>query len=207
MASRLIERRPRRGQAASLDMPTDLSRAAVAAISETLRQLLADVFALYVKTKNFHWHMCGAHFREYRLLLDEQAMEILAMTDTIAERARKIGGTTLRSIGDIAQLQRLLDNDEQSVTPQSMLEELAADSRCLTRLMRAAHEVCEEFKDVATASLIEIWIDEAERRTWFLHETLHDPSREPANSMVPNSGKRRARIETNSDYRVEPAGR
>jgi starvation-inducible DNA-binding protein len=173
MASRRIEKLPRRGQTASLDMPTDLSRAAVAAISETLRQLLADVFALYVKTKSFHWHMGGPHFRDYHLLLDEQAREILAMTDTIAERARKIGGTTLRSIGDIAQHQRLLDNNEQSVPSQSMLEELAADSRCLTKFMRAAHEICEEFKDVATASLLEIWIDEAERRTWFLHETVH----------------------------------
>jgi starvation-inducible DNA-binding protein len=154
-------------------MPTDLSRAAVAAISETLRQLLADVFALYVKTKCFHWHMNGRHFRDYHSLLDEQAREVLAMTDMIAEKARKVGGTTLRSIGDIAQHQRLLDNKEQSVTPQSMLEELVADSRCLTKLMRAAHEVCEEFKDVATASLFEVWIDEAERRTWFLHETLH----------------------------------
>jgi starvation-inducible DNA-binding protein len=177
MASWQIEKLARRRQAASLDMPTDLSRAAVAAISETLRQLLADVFALYVKTKSFHWHMSGPHFRDYHLLLDEQAAEILAMTDAIAERARKIGGTTLRSIGDIAQHQRLLDNSEQSVAPQSMLEELAADSRCLTRFMRAAHDVCEEFKDVATAGLLETWIDEAERRSWFLHETVrgHKP--------------------------------
>jgi starvation-inducible DNA-binding protein len=164
---------PRRGTVASLGRPTDLSPAAVAAISETLRQLLADVFALYVKTKNFHWHMSGPHFRDYHLLLDEQAAEIFAMTDTIAERARKIGGTTLRSSGDIAQHQRLLDNNDQSLTPPNMLEELVADNRCLTKLMRAAHDVCDEFKDVATASLLEVWIDEAERRTWFLHETLH----------------------------------
>jgi len=156
-----------------MDTPTDLSPAAVAAISETLRQLLADVFALYVKTKNFHWHINGPHFRDYHLLLDEQAAEIFAMTDPIAERARKIGGTTLRSISDIVQHQRLLDNNEQSATPKAMLEELAADSRCLTKLMRAAHEVCDEFKDVATASLLEVWIDEAERRTWFLYETVH----------------------------------
>jgi starvation-inducible DNA-binding protein len=155
-----------------MDTPTDLSPAAVAAISETLRQLLADVFALYVKTKNFHWHINGPHFRDYHLLLDEQAAEIFAMTDPIAERARKIGGTTLRSISDIVQHQRLLDNNEQSATPKAMLEELAADSRCLTKLMRAAHEVCDEFKDVATASLLEVWIDEAERRTWFLYETV-----------------------------------
>jgi starvation-inducible DNA-binding protein len=117
--------------------------------------------------------MSGPHFRDYHLLLDEQAAEIFAMTDPIAGRARKIGGTTLRSIGDIAHHQRLLDNDEQSATPKSMLEELFADSRCLTKLMRAAHDVCDEFKDVATASLLEVWIDEAERRTWFLHQTLH----------------------------------
>jgi len=137
-----------------------------------LRQLLADVFALYLKTKNFHWHMSGSHFRDYHLLLDEQATEIFAMTDPIAERSRKIGGTTLRSIGDIAQHQRLFDNNEQSVTPKAMLEELVADSRCLTKLMRAAHDVCNEFRDVATVSLLEVWIDEAERRTWFLYEAV-----------------------------------
>ena len=162
-----------KGIPVSLNTPTDLSPTAVAAISETLRQLLADVFALYLKTKNFHWHMSGSHFRDYHLLLDEQATEIFAMTDPIAERARKIGGVTLRSIGDIAQHQRLLDNNEQSATPEAMLEELVADSRCLTKLMRAAHDVCDEFKDVATASLLEAWIDEAEHRTWFLHETVH----------------------------------
>jgi len=172
MTSRQISKPQERGTVASMDTPTDLSPAAVAAISETLRQLLADVFALYVKTKNFHWHINGPHFRDYHLLLDEQAAEIFAMTDPIAERARKIGGTTLRSISDIVQHQRLLDNNEQSATPKAMLEELAADSRCLTKLMRAAHEVCDEFKDVATASLLEVWIDEAERRTWFLYETV-----------------------------------
>jgi starvation-inducible DNA-binding protein len=171
MVAKQIDRPIRGGQTSSPDTPTDLSQAAVAAISEALRQLLADIFALYVKTKNFHWHVSGPHFRDYHLLLDEQATEILAITDIVAERARKIGGTTLRSIGDIAKHQRLLDNDEQFVTPQSMLEELAADSRCLTKFMRAAHEVCEEFKDVATASVLENWIDEAERRTWFLWET------------------------------------
>jgi len=174
MTSRQMRKPLKGGIAVSLDIPTDLSPAVVAAISEVLRQLLADVFALYVKTKSFHWHMSGPHFRDYHLLLDEQAAEILAMTDPIAERARKIGGTTLHSIGDIAQLQRLLDNDEQSTTARSMLEELSADSLCLTKLMRAAHDVCVEFNDVATASLLGIWIDEAERRTWFLHETLHD---------------------------------
>lgn len=168
-------RKPLNGRtAASLDVPTDLSPAAVAAISASLRQLLADVFALYVKTKNFHWHMSGPHFRDYHLLLDEQAAQILAMTDPIAERTRKIGSTTLHSIADIAQHQRLLDNSEQAVSPKIMLEELAADSRCLTKLMRATHEVCDEFEDVATASLLEDWIDEAEHRTWFLYEVAHD---------------------------------
>ena len=172
MKSRQTRRPLKGGIAVSLGSPTDLSSAAVAAISETLRQLLADVFALYVKTKNFHWHMSGPHFRDYHQLLDEQAAEIFAMTDPIAERARKIGGTTLRSIGDIAQHQRLLDNNEPSATPAGMLEELVADSRCLTKLMRAAHDICDEFKDVATASLLEVWIDEAERRTWFLYEAV-----------------------------------
>jgi starvation-inducible DNA-binding protein len=173
MTSRQMKQSLVKGIPAGLNPPTDLSPAAVAAISETLRQLLADVFALYLKTKSFHWHMSGPHFRDYHLLLDEQAAEIFAMTDPLAERARKIGGTTLRSIGDIAQHQRLLDNNEQSATPTAMIEELVADNRCLTKLMRAAHDVCDEFKDVATASLLEIWIDAAERRTWFLHETVH----------------------------------
>jgi len=173
MRSKQMKQSLAKGIPAVLNTPKDLSPAAVAAISETLRRLLADVFALYLKTKNFHWHMSGSHFRDYHLLLDEQAAEILAMTDPIAERTRKIGGTTLRSIGDIAQHQRLLDNDEQSATPKGMLEELAADSRCLTKLMRATHDVCDEFKDVATASLLEVWIDEAERRTWHLYETVH----------------------------------
>jgi starvation-inducible DNA-binding protein len=173
MTSKQMKQSLVKGIPASLNTPTDLSQAAVAAISETLRQLLADVFALYLKTKNFHWHMSGPDFRDYHLLLDEQATEIFAMTDPIAERARKIGGTTLRSITDIAQHQRLLDNNEQSVAPKAMLEELVADSRCLTKLMRAAHDVCDEFKDVATASLLEVWIDEAERRTWFLYEVVH----------------------------------
>lgn len=173
MTSKQMKQSLVKNMPASLNTPTDLSSAAVAAISETLRQLLADVFALYMKTKSFHWHMSGAHFRDYHLLLDEQATEIFAMTDPIAERARKIGGTTLHSIGDIAKHQRLLDNNEESAAPEAMLEELVADSRCLTKLMRAAHEVCDEFKDVATASLLEVWIDEAERRTWFLYETVH----------------------------------
>lgn len=149
---------------------TDLSGDAVEEISSNLRRLLADVFALYVKTKNFHWHMSGQHFRDYHLLLDEQSTQIFAMTDEIAERARKIGGTTLRSIGDIAKNQRLKDNNKEDVSPQEMLSELCDDNQQLTRSLRATHEVCDRHNDVATASLIENWIDESERRTWFLAE-------------------------------------
>ncbi|PYQ51337.1 MAG: DNA starvation/stationary phase protection protein [Acidobacteria bacterium] len=152
----------------------DLSRTAVTEISGVLRQLLADVFALYLKTKNFHWHMSGPHFRDYHLLLDEQADQVFAMTDAIAERARKIGGRTLRSIADIARHQRLRDNDEELVGPGEMLRELMADNQHLTRNLRATHGVCEEHDDVATASLIEVWIDETERRTWFLSETQRE---------------------------------
>jgi starvation-inducible DNA-binding protein len=156
----------------SSDTPTDLSRDAVAEISSDLRQLLADVFALYVKTKNFHWHMSGQHFRDYHLLLDEQATQIFAMTDDIAERARKIGGTTLHSIGDIAKNQRLKDNNKESVSPMEMITELCEDNQQLTRSLRATHGVCDRHNDVATASLIEVWIDETERRTWFLSEII-----------------------------------
>ena len=155
----------------ALERPTDLDRKDVSEISSSLRQLLADVFALYVKTKNFHWHMSGQHFRDYHLLLDEHSDQIFAMTDDIAERARKIGGTTIRSIGDIAEHQRLKDNDEELVTPGDMLAELCADNQRLTRFLRSAHELCERHHDIATASLIETWIDQAERRTWFLAET------------------------------------
>ena len=172
MTSRQAKRSERQDKQASRDRPTDLSAVGVAAVSESLNQLLADVFALYMKTKNFHWHMSGPHFRDYHLLLDEQAAQILGITDTIAERVRAIGGKTLRSIADIAKHQRLLDNNDLSVAPQAMLEELCADSRCLTKLMREAHGVCGEFQDVATTSLLEVWIDEAERRTWFLHEAV-----------------------------------
>lgn len=153
---------------------TDLSDNAVEAISSNLRRLLADVFALYVKTKNFHWHVSGRHFRDYHLLLDEQATQIFAMTDTIAERARKIGGATIRSIGDIAKNQRLKDNNKEALSPQEMLGELCADNQQLTRSLRAAHEVCDRHNDVATASLIENWIDESEQRTWFLAEIIRD---------------------------------
>jgi starvation-inducible DNA-binding protein len=158
---------------AAIEVTTDLSREGVAEISTALRPLLADVFALYVKTKNFHWHMSGQHFRDYHLLLDEHGEQIFAMTDDIAERARKIGGTTLRSIGDISRHQRLKDNNEEEVTPKNMLAELCADNQNLTRSLRSTHEVCEKYKDIATASLIEVWVDETERRTWFLAEILH----------------------------------
>src|SRR5713101_4347931 len=150
------------------------SRQAVEEISDALRRLLADVFALYLKTKNFHWHMTGNHFRDYHLLLDEQGEQIFAMTDDIAERARKIGGATLHSISDISRHQRLKDNDAEVVTPKAMLAELSADNQHLTRFLRSTHEVCEKHNDVATASLIETWIDQSERRTWFLSEILSD---------------------------------
>lgn len=154
--------------------PTDLSDNAVVEISDNLRALLADVFALYLKTKNFHWHIGGRHFRDYHLLLDEQATQIFSMTDVIAERARKIGGTTLRSISDIARHQRLTDNNKETISPQEMLSELSADNQKLTQSLRVAHEMCDRNKDVATASLIEVWIDETERRTWFLSEISQD---------------------------------
>ena len=149
---------------------TDLSEAATRDISAALEAVLADVFALYLKTKNFHWHMSGPHFRDYHLLLDEQGDQIFAATDAMAERVRKIGGTTLRSIGQISRLQRLLDNDADFVTPRDMLAELRDDNKQLAGFMRAAHTVCDEHEDVASASLLENWIDEAERRTWFLFE-------------------------------------
>src|SRR6478752_9222424 len=150
---------------------TGLSQEAVVEISKELRSLLADVFTLYMKTKNFHWHMSGRHFRDYHLLLDEQSDQIFAMTDDIAERARKIGGTTLRSIGHIAREQRILDNDADYVDPQDMLAELRSDNQQLTREMRRVHELCDEYGDVATASVLENWIDETERRVWFLYES------------------------------------
>jgi starvation-inducible DNA-binding protein len=143
-------------------------------ISEALRQLLADVFTLYFKTKNFHWHIGGSHFRDYHLLLDEQAAQIYGMADDIAERARKIGGTTLKSIRDIVRYQRLKDNDAESVAALDMLRELRADNRQFASFLRQTHGICERHNDVATASLIENWIDESERRAWFLSETLRD---------------------------------
>jgi starvation-inducible DNA-binding protein len=155
---------------APLHTPSDLKSNAVRDISGALNILLADMFALYLKTKNFHWHMSGPHFRDYHLLLDEQGDQIFATTDAIAERVRKIGGTTLHSIGHISRLQRIADNDAEFVTPMDMLAELRDNNKQLVANLRETHGVCEEHEDVATTSLLEIWIDEAERRTWFLFE-------------------------------------
>src|SRR5437867_4358105 len=160
----------RQRREAPLKTPTDLTRAATKDIAGAMNAILADVFALYLKTKNFHWHMSGPHFRDYHLLLDEQGEQLFAMTDPIAERIRKIGGPTLKSIGHIARTQRVLDNDAEYVDPQDMLAELREDNKDLAARFREAHNVCDEHRDVATASLIEVWIDETERRTWFLFE-------------------------------------
>ncbi|MGB7478950.1 MAG: DNA starvation/stationary phase protection protein [Burkholderiaceae bacterium] len=157
-------------QRAPLHTPSDLDESAVRDITGAMNAVLADVFALYLKTKNFHWHMSGPHFRDYHLLLDEQGAELYAMTDPIAERVRKLGGVTLRSIGHIARLQRVPDNDAEYVTPQDMLAELREDNKALAAALRGAHGVCDEHDDLATASLIENWIDETERRVWFLFE-------------------------------------
>src|SRR5271167_942887 len=154
----------------ALKTPSELGSEAVKNITGALNALLADVFALYVKTKNFHWHVSGPHFRDYHLLLDEQAGQIFAMTDEIAERVRKIGGVTIRSIGHVARLQRLNDNDAEYVDPFDMLAELREDNRVLLASMREVHGLCDEESDVATASLLEVWIDETERRIWFLFE-------------------------------------
>jgi starvation-inducible DNA-binding protein len=155
---------------ASMNTPTSLGADATRDIAAALNRLLADTYALYFKTKNFHWHMSGPHFRDYHLLLDEQSDQIYMTTDPIAERVRKVGGTTLRSIGHIARLQRILDNDADYVTPLDMLAELRDDNKQLADNMRVTHGVCDEYSDVATASLLEVWIDEAERRAWFLFE-------------------------------------
>jgi starvation-inducible DNA-binding protein len=157
-------------QMAPLAVPTDLEAAASKDIATAMNGILADAFALYLKTKNFHWHMSGPHFRDYHLLLDEQGGQILAMTDPLAERVRKTGGSTLKSIGHVSRTQRLLDNDAEYVEPLDMLADLREDNKTLVARLREAHNVCEEHRDVATASLIEIWIDETERRTWFLFE-------------------------------------
>jgi len=153
-----------------INPPAALAPNAVRDIAAALTTLLADVFAIYLKTKNFHWHMSGPHFRDYHLLLDEQGDQLFAMTDDIAERARKIGGATLRSIGQVNRLQRVLDNDAEFVTPQDMLAELRGDNMQLAASMRETHSLCDEQGDVATASLLENWIDETERRVWLLFE-------------------------------------
>jgi len=157
-------------QSAALATPTDLGANATKDISGGLNILAADVLALWMKTKNFHWHVSGPHFRDYHLLLDDQSDQIYAMVDPIAERARKLGGNALRSIGQVKKLQRVLDNDADYVTPQDMLAELREDNKDLARNMRVLHEVCDEHNDVATSSLLENWIDETEQRTWFLLE-------------------------------------
>lgn len=168
---------PQRKAARPLDTPTDLQSEGVAEISKALNILLADTFALYLKTKNFHWHVSGPHFRDYHLLLDEQADQIFAATDDIAERVRKIGGTTLRSIGQIAALQRVDDNEAEYVPPVEMLRELMNDNKAFVVNLRSAHELCDKHGDVATASLIENWIDQTERRTWFLFEASRGADR------------------------------
>ena len=155
---------------APLNTPTSLSSNAVRDLSGALTALLADMFALYFKTKNFHWHVSGPHFRDYHLLLDEQATQIYDTTDPIAERVRKLGGVTIRSVGHVARLQRLLDNDADYVTPEDMLAELREDNKQLVASLRETHSLCDEHNDVATASLLEVWIDEAEKRIWFLFE-------------------------------------
>ena len=164
-----------RQQDASLLTPTDLKEEATKDIAGAMNAILADVFALYLKTKNFHWHMSGPHFRDYHLLLDEQGDQIFAMGDPIAERVRKLGEPTIRSVGHIARLQRVEDNDADYVEPNDMLSELREDNQDLVSRLREAHDVCDEHNDVATASLIEVWIDETERRVWFLFEASRHP--------------------------------
>ncbi len=168
----------RRDRMAILATPTDLDRNATRDISAAMNGVLADVFALYLKTKNFHWHMSGPHFRDYHLLLDEQATQIFAMTDEIAERVRKVGGQTLKSIGQIAKPKRVLDNDAAYVEPSDMLAELCDDNKMLASRLRQAHAVCDDHDDFATTSVIENWIDETERRIWYLFESgrMHDSS-------------------------------
>src|SRR5215470_5700931 len=166
---KLVER-----QKAPLNTPSDIDREAVKEITGALNALLADVFALYLKTKNFHWHMSGPHFRDYHLLLDDHGDQLFAMTDDIAERVRKIGGTTLRSIGHIARITRVADNDADYVTPKDMLSELWEDNKALVRFMKSLHVLCDDAGDVASTSLLENWIDEAQRRAWLLYEICRD---------------------------------
>ncbi len=156
---------------AVLSTPTDLGHEATKDISGALNGVLADVFALYLKTKNFHWHISGSHFRDFHLMLDEHADQIFAMTDDLAERVRKVGGRTLHSIGHIARNQRIKDNDAEFVTPMDMLAELCSDNQQMAQALRSAHDVCENYRDIASTSMIEQWIDETEKRTWFLFES------------------------------------
>jgi starvation-inducible DNA-binding protein len=166
-----------RKPAAALDTPTDLSQSAVKEISAALNGLLADAFALYLKTKNFHWHVSGPHFRDYHLMLDEQSDQIFATTDELAERVRKVGGTTLRSISDVSKHQSLKDNNESFVAPNDMLRELMADNKTVAAAMRKAHEIADKHEDAATAGLLETFIDATERRTWFLFEASRSPDK------------------------------
>ena len=170
MSSKVTKLKPRHKSAPALDTPTDLAPSAVKAVSDALNTILADSYALYIKTKNFHWHVSGPHFRDYHLLFDEQAAAILANTDDVAERVRKIGGMTLKSVGQISKLQTIEDNEEGFVEPSDMLQELMNDHKKIVKFMRKAHGVCDDHEDIATASLIENWIDEAEKRLWFLFE-------------------------------------
>jgi len=169
-AKKAVKKPTARKASAPLSTPSDLKTQGTADIADSMNGILADVFALYLKTKNFHWHMSGPHFRDYHLLLDEQATQVYAMVDLIAERIRKVGQPTLRSIGDIARRQRIKDNDASYVEPSAMLAELQEDNKQLAARMREAHDVCDDHRDIATASLIENWIDETEQRTWFLFE-------------------------------------
>lgn len=178
MASKMSTREQdalRRERLMPLVTPTDLERDATKDVSAAMNGVLADVFALYFKTKNFHWHMSGPSFRDYHLLLDEQAEQIFAMTDPIAERIRKIGGQTLKSIGQVSRMQRILDNDADFVEPSDMLAELCEDNKVLTSHLREAHDLCAAKHDIATAAMIEVWIDETERRTWYLFEAGRRP--------------------------------
>jgi starvation-inducible DNA-binding protein len=165
-----LQQKQKNLRTAPLNAPTDLGEKASKDISAALNLALADVYALYFKTKNFHWHMSGANFRDLHLLLDEQAAELLSMTDLLAERVRKVGGTTLRSIGHVARMQRLSDNDADFVTPQDMLAELGQDNRALTAALRVVHQVCADHKDNASVGYVDMWIDQCERRSWFLFE-------------------------------------
>ena len=178
MSNKVTKLKLRHKPAPPLDTPTDLSPEAVKAVSEALNTILADSYALYLKTKNFHWHVSGPHFRDYHLLFDEQAEAILANTDDVAERVRKIGGITLKSIGQISKTQTIEDNEDDYVAPSDMLRELMNDHKKIVVFMREAHGTCDDHEDVATASLIEVWIDEAEKRLWFLFEASRSADRE-----------------------------